>query len=267
MKSARPVGPPGPVIVSRQLAMILALTLMGSPARSGMVAETPGLHPGDTFPLASAMSGPSAAAASDIAFSHQFVRNEAASAGPGLIDGQSSTWGEIGSTPTAVALEDAPQTADVRELSEELATARFGGLWTIPERFLARPIDAPPSGRTLANASAWTGGDPEGLALAGQFLGSYLIRVEAGDPTSNALLASWITEAVLAPDGSLHSYALSSPILAIGAAMVPEPSSLDLILLAVLCLVTRYSLRGARGGGLREPGRRRESELAKGSDA
>jgi len=253
MKRGQLICPTRLALVCRILALASGALAVGSPVQAGFILLPPGLQPGDPFQVAFVTSGTFSAELSDISYYNSVVTNAATAAGLDTIDGQAVTWHAIASTAAINALDNALQTAPVYDLQGQLITATPGGLWTSNQHFLNHPIDVTELGNPLIGGYVWTGSNQLGMGFPEQTLGNDLFLVAIGDLSS--IFPSWIWIAAQPPDTLLHLYALSSPLIVPYQSTVPEPSSLQLGVLALAALLTWWRLIGHRRASKREGSR------------
>jgi hypothetical protein len=210
--------------VSRRLAGVALCACLLAPTWAKANVILPTLPPGSKYELVFATSGEVTGGSSNIGAYNAFATSQAASLAALLPAGV--TWNAVVSTGTAAADEavnNAPSSASIPIYNVLGTEISAGNLYS---GTLLAPIDFTQAGGTPPTTQIWTGSSTSGTSL--NPLGG------PSDPEYglyNSSGASWIASANNLSAGiGWPIYVLSSPIT-----VVPEPGTLSLMAVALLC--------------------------------
>jgi hypothetical protein len=230
--------------MTRPLAWIGALTLIGSTAGFASIVTTPaGLAPGSTYQLVFVTTDGFFATSTAISDYNTNVTNEAAlNATLAAFDTANGvTWTVIGSTPTLDATTNAPSSGAVYTLDGTQIASAANPLYA---GSLLAPIDINQNGVT-ESTTVWTGSTTSGTVAGGiNDLGQDFPEYGSSTLTNGG----WITELNgTDSDNNKPLYALSSVITVPGtSSAVPEPASVTLVAGAMFLLAGLNRLRSRR---------------------
>ena len=214
-----------------QLVVIVAAVLWlasgsGRLAEASIVLQTPGgLNAGDPFRFVFVTDGIRDATSANLADYDSFVNSEA---GGATYAGAVIDWLAIGSTDSVDAIDHVGQANAPVYLSDGspvTSSTTSAGLWS---GSLVHAIDLDLAGNPVPPfLFVWTGTNPTGTGFGGP-LGSP--RPQTGSTTDTG--GAW-TSSGSSPSGDLRSLYGISSVLVVPQSVVPEPSMLSLLWIAL----------------------------------
>ncbi len=230
------------VPMTAQCVRLTLLTLMvglwsALPAEAINIMTPAGLNPGDQFRIIFVTDGGRNATSSNIADYDAFVDNTAA----GLTyNGADVTWFALGSTPTVAANSSGRLPVDANSpplfrLDGVKVADNTADLW---DGTIDAPINVTEAGLPESRI-VWTGTAYFGNALTPTELGAP-VNVTVGGSTLTT--SDWVQSVGLPPHLSYSLYGYSEILT-----VIPEPTSLTLLLTGIAGLVGRPVARWRRG--------------------
>ena len=216
---------------------LLSVFVLNFPAQAAVLLQTPsGLAPGDTFRFIFLTQGTITATSADISTYDTFVNSQAGSA---QYQGASVSWSAIVSTPTINARDHVGGYGtnfpvfriDGTRIANSLTTDSAGkGLYTYS--VLASPSFGIDGAALTGSLNAWTGSNNDGTKNSFSALGAPAGLPRFGNTT--VFTGFWLGENQAFSTDSLRVYGMSEQLT-----VIPEPSSIGLLLLGAAGLVAR----------------------------